>query len=171
MDVVRAADPAAAASARTKLASFANRASGAGFSVAAAGAERAASAGRAATPEAFVKFEAMVLQTFMQSMLPKEAENVYGQGVAGEMWQAMLAEQLGTAMASRDGIGIADRVLRDHYVVDDKIVPLQGVNASPERPELETQQRLSQALVQELQRTTTQALFEGRTDATLGDRR
>ena len=164
LDVVRAADPAAAASARTKLASLANRAGGAEFSVTAG--ERFPTtdpAGRtAATPDAFAKFEAMVLQSFIQSMLPKDAEAVYGQGVAGEMWQSVLAEQLGTAIAERGGIGIADRILRDRYVSGDRTVPLQGVSADPGKPKLDTEQSLSTALVQELQRTTVEALSEDR---------
>ena len=58
----------------------------------------------------------MVLQTFIQTMLPKDAEAVYGKGMAGDMWKSLLAEQLGDAMAERGGIGIADRVLGDHYI-------------------------------------------------------
>jgi Rod binding domain-containing protein len=67
------------------------------------------------TPEAFKKFEAMVLQTFLQSMLPKDAEAVYGGGMAGDMWKSFLAQQLGEVMAERGGIGIADRILGPHY--------------------------------------------------------
>ncbi len=162
LDVVRAADPATAATARTKLATLANRAGGAEFSAAAG--ERFAAAGAAtrsaATPDTFAKFEAMVLQTFIQSMLPKEADAVYGEGVAGEMWQSVLAEQLGNALAQRGGIGIADRILRDRYVAGEQTLPVQGVSADPGKPRLDAEQRLSAALVQELQRATVEALIE-----------
>lgn len=158
LDVVRAADPATAATARTKLATLANRAGGAAFPAAAG--ERFAAARSAAIPDTFAKFEAMVLQTFIQSMLPKEADAVYGEGVAGEMWQSVLAEQLGNAVAEHGGIGIADRILRDRYVAGERTVPVQGVSADPGRPRLDAEHSLSAALVQELQRATVEALNE-----------
>ena len=164
LDVVRAADPAAAEAARTRLASFAAkagqaRAGEARFEVAGARSEGSAPAERA-TPESFARFEAMVLQTFIQTMLPKDTESVYGEGFAGEMWQSMLAEQLGTAMAKRGGIGIADRILRDHYAAGDKTVPLQGVSADPDRPALDEQRLLSAALIHEIQRRAANTLDE-----------
>lgn len=165
LDVVRAADPTAAEAARARLASFAGKAEAAQFSVAAgtagtasAGAPDRAPAIKGATPEAFAKFEAMVLQTFIQSMLPQDNEAVYGEGMAGEMWQAMLAEQLGTTMARRGGIGIADRILRDHYVANDRKVPVQGVSADPDKPALETQRLMSSSLLHEIQRRAVAAL-------------
>lgn len=161
LDVVRAADPAAAETARARLASFAGRAADTGFEVGAAPADqpaRASSATPSAVPEAFRKFEAMVLQTFVQSMLPQETESVYGEGVAGQMWQALLAEKLGEAMASRGGIGIADRILRDYYLDGEETVPLQGVSHDPDKPERDTQRLLSVALVQEIQRRAAQTL-------------
>lgn len=171
LDVVRAADPASAEAARAKLAAFAGKAEAAQFSVAARTPGSAptgnAPAGNApdglpetrrATPEAFAKFEAMVLQTFIQSMLPQDNEAVYGEGMAGEMWQALLAEQLGAAMAKRGGIGIADHILRDHYVADDRKTPVQGVSADPNKPALEEQRLMSTALIHEIQRRTAAAL-------------
>jgi peptidoglycan hydrolase FlgJ len=70
---------------------------------------------RPAPPESFKRFEAMVLQTFIQNMLPKDSAAVYGKGMAGDMWKSMLAEKMADAMAERGGIGIADRVLGDRY--------------------------------------------------------
>ncbi len=162
LDVVRAADPAAVEAARTRLAAFAGKAQEAEFGVAAAGEATAArpAAGNAAgaTPEAFARFEAMVLQSFIQTMLPKDTESVYGGGLAGEMWQSMLAEQLGHTMAKRGGIGIADRILADHYAAGEDKVPLQGVSADPDRPALAEQRLLSTALVHEIQRRAAHAL-------------
>jgi Rod binding domain-containing protein len=66
---------------------------------------------RADVPDTFVKFEAMVLQSFLQNMLPEEGDSVFGSGLSGEMWRGMLAQQLGEVMARRGGIGIAERVL------------------------------------------------------------
>jgi hypothetical protein len=59
-------------------------------------------------------FEAFVLQSFVQSMLPSDAEGVFGHGTAGEMWKGLLAEQLGKQLARSGGIGIAASVLKAH---------------------------------------------------------
>jgi hypothetical protein len=53
------------------------------------------------------QFESFVLQTFIQSILPKESVAVFGSGTAGEIWRSMLAEQLGTQLARAGGVGIA----------------------------------------------------------------
>ena len=53
----------------------------------------------------------MVLQTFIQNMLPKDGEAVYGKGMAGDMWKSLMAEKMAQVMAERGGIGIADRML------------------------------------------------------------
>ena len=74
---------------------------------------------KAERTENHVKFEAMVLGSFMESMLPKE-NPVYGGGMAGGMWKSMLAQELGRTMAERGGIGIADRLLGDRYAADAK---------------------------------------------------
>jgi flagellar protein FlgJ len=83
-------------------------------------AEAPSEAGRAAAPESFRRFEAMVLQTFIQNMLPKDGAAVYGKGMAGDMWKAMLAERVATVVAERGGIGIADRMLGQHYTAEAK---------------------------------------------------
>ncbi|MBX3582139.1 MAG: rod-binding protein [Rhizobiaceae bacterium] len=70
---------------------------------------------RAASPESFRRFEAMVLQTFIQNMLPRDGAAVYGEGMAGDMWKSMLAEKMAGVMSERGGIGIADRMLGGHY--------------------------------------------------------
>lgn len=61
--------------------------------------------------EVMRQFEAMVMQSFISSMLPQSAENVYGKGTAGDVWKSMLSEQLGKQTAKAGGIGIADRLL------------------------------------------------------------
>jgi peptidoglycan hydrolase FlgJ len=57
------------------------------------------------------EFEAFVLQTFIESMLPKDAENTYGKGNAGSIWKSMMAEQIGAQVARAGGIGIAEHIL------------------------------------------------------------
>ena len=60
-----------------------------------------------ASGEVYRKFEAFILQTFVETMLPKESEEVFGKGTAGGVWKSMLAEQLGSQLAKGKGIGIA----------------------------------------------------------------
>jgi hypothetical protein len=59
---------------------------------------------------AFGQLEAFVLQTFIQSMLPKNAQHVFGKGTAGEVWKSMLAEKLGAEIARSGQLGIAKRL-------------------------------------------------------------
>ena len=61
--------------------------------------------------KAHQEFEAFVLQTFVESMLPKDAENTYGKGSAGSIWKSMMAEQIGAQLSRAGGIGIAKHIL------------------------------------------------------------
>lgn len=67
-----------------------------------------------ASGEVYRKFEAFILQTFVETMLPKESEEVFGKGTAGGVWKSMLAEQLGGQLAKGKGIGIAERLAAAH---------------------------------------------------------
>lgn len=58
----------------------------------------------------YVEFEAFVLQSFIEAMLPKNAESVFGSGTAGGIWKSMLAEKLGAELARSGGIGIAQTI-------------------------------------------------------------
>ncbi len=53
------------------------------------------------------QFEAFVLQSFIELMLPKESESLFGQGVAGGVWRSMMAEQMATRIAEAGGLGLA----------------------------------------------------------------
>ncbi|MGO4711820.1 rod-binding protein [Bradyrhizobium sp. 2TAF24] len=64
------------------------------------------------------KFEAFVLQTFVESMLPQDASVVFGKGTAGTIWRSMLAEQIGNEMAKGDGVGIAKQLAKSRYSDD-----------------------------------------------------
>ncbi|MDQ0319179.1 Rod binding domain-containing protein [Pararhizobium capsulatum DSM 1112] len=70
-------------------------------------------------PETYRKFEAMVLQNFVKSMLPTDSEEVYGKGTAGNMWKSMMAEQVANVMAEGDGVGIAKSMITDRIVGED----------------------------------------------------
>lgn len=136
LDVTRAADPAATALARARLEGKAGVASAEVAFEAAGDAPVAAprldgeSASKGAVPKSYVKFEGMVLQTFLQSMMPNDTESVYGGGMSGDMWKSLLSQTLGETMAERGGIGIASHLMNDHYVENGKKVPLRGVDDS-----------------------------------------
>ncbi len=160
MDVARAVEPAALEAARARLTAIVDKAAEkAGFEVPGSladmrGAPVASRAASGQAPEAYQKFEAMVLQTFLQSMLPQDAENVYGAGIAGDMWKSFLAQELARQMAGAGGIGIADRVLGDYYMEQDKRIPVAGIKGdAAEADRADTQSLLSVAMVQEIQRS------------------
>lgn len=67
-----------------------------------------------ASGEVYRKFEAFILQTFVETMLPKESEEVFGKGTAGGVWKSMLAEQLGAQLAKGKGIGLAKQLAAAH---------------------------------------------------------
>ena len=67
-----------------------------------------------ASGEVYRKFEAFILQTFVETMLPKDSEEVFGKGTAGSVWKSMLAEQLGSQLAKGKGIGIARQPAAAH---------------------------------------------------------
>jgi hypothetical protein len=64
------------------------------------------------------KFEAFVLQVFIESMLPQDASDVFGKGTAGTVWRSMLAEQIGNEIAKSNGIGIAKQLAKARSATD-----------------------------------------------------
>lgn len=159
LDVANAVDTTELAEARTRLvnASAARRAEGA-FSLAettaAADVRQAASAKAQPTGRdkaSFVKFEAMVLRNFVEAMLPKSAETVYGKGLAGDMWKSMLAEQVANVVAERGGVGIANRVLGDYYMAGENKVSVGGVAPAEAKAEANAQSMISKALIEQMQ--------------------
>jgi Rod binding domain-containing protein len=142
-------------------------ASAAAFGVGEKGTEAPAEAGKAAVPESFKRFEAMVLQTFIQNMLPKDGAAVYGKGMAGEMWKSMLAEKVAGVVAERGGIGIADRMLGGRYAAEAKPVaeaaaanqPSQA-EAATNAPETGDRLRIAPAVLDGMQRSLSGLLTE-----------
>jgi len=72
--------------------------------------------GKAGGTDPYVEFEAFVLQSFVEAMLPKNAESVFGSGTAGGFWKSMLAEKLGMELAKSGGIGLASTVAASRTV-------------------------------------------------------
>ena len=118
-------------------------------------------------PQSFRRFEAMVLQTFIQNMLPKDGAAVYGKGMAGEMWKSMLAEKVAGVVAERGGIGIADRMLGGRYAAEAKPVaeavaasePSQA-KAATNAPEAGDQLRIAPAVLDGMQRSLSDLLAQ-----------
>jgi flagellar protein FlgJ len=68
------------------------------------------------TREAKTQFEAMMLNSFVSELLPKDTGEVFGQGMAGDMWRSMLAEQVSTQIAKSGKLGLARRLFATHEV-------------------------------------------------------
>ncbi|MBV2144356.1 rod-binding protein [Falsochrobactrum sp. TDYN1] len=119
MDVARAADPQAYRVAAERLKSIsggtvvAGAATGltrdnfASFSESlAAGVSVRPDGGNAANP-AYRKFEAFMLQSFVQSMFTSDTTATFGKGISGEYWKSMMAEAMANKMADTGGVGVA----------------------------------------------------------------
>ena len=61
-----------------------------------------------------VEFETMLLNSFVQEMLPKDSGSVYGQGYAGDMWRSMLSEQISRQIAKSGALGLSRRLFATH---------------------------------------------------------
>ena len=66
--------------------------------------------------KAKTQFEAMMLNSFVSELLPKDTGEVFGQGMAGDMWRSMLAEQVSTQIAKSGKLGLARRLFSTHEV-------------------------------------------------------
>ena len=61
----------------------------------------------------YQKFEATLLQTFVQEMLPKD-DNLYGDAASADAYRGMMAEQLANQLARSGRIGIARMIEKAH---------------------------------------------------------
>lgn len=94
-----------------------------------------------ANAEAMQKLEAFFLQSFVEAMLPKQAETIYGSGLAGDVWKSMLAEQIAAEIARSTKFGVAERLAGQHF----QSVPQTGAvppSAARQVPEKATGQNL-----------------------------
>jgi hypothetical protein len=137
LEVVNAADPARAAAAAQRLNALAGAAAAQTGDFAQTLAQTAPSASLAAArvagmadarsrladatlaasdkaAKAQVDFEAVLLDGFVNEMLPKDASATFGQGLAGDMWKSMLADQVSRQIAKSGTLGIARRLFEAH---------------------------------------------------------
>jgi Rod binding domain-containing protein len=159
MDVLKAAEPSTAEAAHTRLKQMSSAGPVSEPFSSHLSANVSATPEKSADAEAYRKFESLVLGNFIETMLPEDTESVYGGGLSGGMWKSIMAQHLGEAVAERGGIGIANRLLADHYREGKTVMPLVGANDGPDKAELDENNALSTAMVQELQRRTTETLF------------
>lgn len=150
-DVMRAASPERLQEARERLRALSATSAGASQ---VAPPERTGSSKEAA---AFQQFDAMVLGSFVEAMLPPETENVYGGGLAGDMWKSMLAQQLGESLAAAGTLNLASRYISDRYADGEVASPLRGAS-DPATSVLDGERGLSRSLVEELQRRALDAI-------------
>ena len=59
------------------------------------------------------KFEAVLLQTFVQEILPKD-DQLFGDAASSDISRSMMAEQLANQLAKSDRIGIARMIEKAH---------------------------------------------------------
>ena len=59
------------------------------------------------------KFEAVLLQTFVQEILPKD-DQLFGDAASADISRSMMAEQLANQLAKSDRIGIARMIEKAH---------------------------------------------------------
>ena len=132
MDVARAADPGRYQEAAAKLsapgdpAAFGDAARAAGLSLhmpldargTLTGLQNQTAVGTGSGSDPYKRFEGLVLQQFVEAMMPEKSETVYGKGNAGGIWKSMLAEQIGAQIAKSGGLGIAAMLSKAHPATD-----------------------------------------------------
>lgn len=98
------------------------------------------------------RFESMIMQVMLQSMLPSDMEQVYGSGLAGDMWKSMLAEKIAESMARHGQLGLANSLLKDVVMQGEQQVALAGVTEMKSVLPQQRETDVSKARLLELQR-------------------
>jgi peptidoglycan hydrolase FlgJ len=66
----------------------------------------AATATRTEALDPMQKFEAFLLQGWLEALLPKQDSGAYGNGPGADIWRSMMAEQLSTQVVRAGGVGL-----------------------------------------------------------------
>jgi peptidoglycan hydrolase FlgJ len=61
-----------------------------------------------------IDFEASMLKTFVDAILPKDEPDIYGQGTSGDIWKSMFADQIARQIAKSGVLGISKRLFATH---------------------------------------------------------
>jgi flagellar protein FlgJ len=74
----------------------------------------------------YQKFEAVLLQNFVEAILPKDTE-LFGDKDSAEIYRSMMAEQFANQLAKSGSLGIAKQIMAAHSPnVPHGIKPLRG---------------------------------------------
>lgn len=66
--------------------------------------------------KAFKDLEQLLLRNLVETMLPSDAQSIFGHGTAGSMWKSMLADALATDLGKTVDLGIAKAAsMRPNY--------------------------------------------------------
>jgi hypothetical protein len=66
------------------------------------------------TQKATIGLESVLLKSFIDQMLPKDAVEVFGAGVAGDVWKSMLSEKIADEVAKSGALKIGRRLFATH---------------------------------------------------------
>ena len=72
--------------------------------------------------KAYQKFEAVLLQNFVESILPKDSE-LFGDKNSADIYRSMMAEQLANQLAKSGSLGIAKQIMAAHPPGSSHVVP------------------------------------------------
>jgi peptidoglycan hydrolase FlgJ len=61
-----------------------------------------------------IDFEASILKSLVDEILPKDEASVYGDGTAGDIWKSMLSDQIARKIAKSGAFGIARQLFATH---------------------------------------------------------
>lgn len=70
----------------------------------------AANAPQTKSAKTLQQFEAQVISTFIEQMMPEASANNFGSGTSGNVWRSMLSEQIANQVAKAGGLGIREKV-------------------------------------------------------------
>lgn len=70
----------------------------------------APNAAQAKSAKTMQQFEAQVISTFIEQMMPEASANNFGSGTAGGVWRSMLSEQIANQIAKAGGLGLREKV-------------------------------------------------------------
>jgi flagellar protein FlgJ len=144
LDVAQAADPLRLQAAQAKLARMSG-ASGSDFSAVLDGAGPHAAAGSTLASHAlafepaivtthpaspYQKFEAVMLQNFLQDILPKD-ENLFGDAASADAVRSLLAEQLAGQLAKSGKFGVARMIEAAHGGQPAHVATLTPTDGTP----------------------------------------
>ena len=79
----------------------------------------------------YQKFEAVLLQNFVEAMLPKDSQ-LFGDEKSANIYRSMMAEQFANQLAKSGSFGIAKQIMAAHPPMAEKAMPQQVAPTSTE---------------------------------------